>query len=49
MTKTIIDEIIQNSEKGPGDLRKLDITQSPVKDHLLTLAWKTCKDLKNNF
>ena len=27
----------QNTEKSPGDLRRLAITQSPVKDHLLTL------------
>ena len=27
----------QNSEKGPGDLKRLALTQSPVKDHKLTL------------
>ena len=30
-------EIGQNTEKSPGDLRRLAITQTPVKDHLLTL------------
>ena len=27
----------QNTEKSPGDLRRLAVTQSPVKDHQLTL------------
>ncbi len=27
----------QNTEKSPGDLRRLAVTQTPVKDHLLTL------------
>ena len=27
----------QNTEKSPGDLRRLAITQTPVKDHQLTL------------
>ena len=31
----------QNTKKSPGDLRRLDITQTPVKDHQLTLMWKT--------
>ena len=26
-------EIGQNTEKSPGDLRILDVTQTPVKDH----------------
>ena len=26
-----------NTEKSPGDLRRLAVTQSPVKDHQLTL------------
>ena len=30
----------QNTEKGPGDLRILAVTQTPVKDHQLTLMWK---------
>ena len=31
----------QNTEKSPGDLRRLALTQSPVKDDRLTLMWKT--------
>ena len=27
----------QNTKKSPGDLRRLAVTQSPVKDHQLTL------------
>ena len=30
-------EIVQNTEKSPGDLRRLGVTQTPVKDHQLTL------------
>ena len=30
-----------NTEKSPGDLRKLAVTQSPVIDHQHTLMWKT--------
>ena len=33
----------QNSETSPGDLRRLAVTQTPVKNHLLTLMWKTLK------
>ncbi len=32
-----ISEIGQNTEKGPGDLRRLASTQTPVKDQQLTL------------
>ena len=32
----------QNTEKSPGDLRRLTVTQTPVKDHQLT--WKTLKE-----
>ena len=31
-------EVAQNTEKSPGDLRRLDVTQTPVKDHQLTLV-----------
>ena len=31
----------QNTEKSPGDLRRLAVTQTPVQDHQLTLMWKT--------
>ena len=30
-------EIGLNTEKGPGDLRRLAVTQTPVKDHQLML------------
>ena len=30
--------IDQNAEKNPGDLRRLAVTQTPVKDHQLTLV-----------
>ena len=30
-------ENAQNTEKSPGDLRRHAVTQSPVKDHQLTL------------
>ena len=30
----------QNPEMGPGDLRRLGVTQTPVKNHQLTLMWK---------
>ena len=37
------DSIIENgqhTEKSPGDLRRLAVTQSPVKDHQLTNDFK---------
>ena len=34
----------QNTEKSPGDLRRLAVTQTPVKTHQLTLMWKTLKN-----
>ncbi len=30
-------EIGQNTEKSPGDFRRLAVTQTPVNDHQLTL------------
>ena len=30
----------QNTEKGPGNLRKLAVTQTSVEDHQLTPVWK---------
>ena len=33
----------QNTEKSPGDLRRLAVTQIPVKNHLQKLMWKTLK------
>ena len=37
-------EIGQNTENKPGDLWRLAVTQSPVKNHQLTLIWKTLKE-----
>ena len=34
-------EIGQNTEKSPGDLKRFVVTQTPVGNHQLTLAWKT--------
>ena len=34
----------QNTEKDPGDLRKLAVSQTPVKDHQLTLMLKTLRE-----
>ena len=31
-------EIGQNTKKSPGDLRRLAVTQTPMKNHLLTLV-----------
>ena len=31
----------QNTEKSPGDLRRLAVTQIPMKSHQLKLMWKT--------
>ena len=32
------------TEKSPGDLRRLAVTYTPVKDHQLTLMWKTLNE-----
>ena len=37
-------EDVQNTEKSPGDLRRLPVTQTPVKNYQLTLTWKTLKE-----
>ena len=34
----------QNTEKSPGDSRRLAVTQTPVKDPQLMLMWKTIKE-----
>ena len=41
-----IANIDQNTEKSPGDLRRLAVSQTPVKDHRLMLMWKTLKGVK---
>ena len=35
----------RNPETSPWDLRRLAVTQTPVKNHQLTLMWKTLKEL----
>ena len=39
-------KISQNTEKSPGDLKRLAVTQTPVRNHQLTLVWKTLKWVK---
>ena len=34
----------QNTEKIPGDLKRLALTETPVKDHQLKLMWKTLNE-----
>ena len=41
-------EIGQNTEKNPGDLRRFTVTQTPVRNHQLTLVWKTQQGVNNN-
>ena len=36
-------EIGQNTEKSPGDLKRLAVTQTPVEDHQQTQVWKWVK------
>ena len=33
-------EVSQNTEKSPGDIKRLAFTEIPVKDHQLMLVWK---------
>ena len=40
-----INENDQNTEKSPRDLRRLAVTQTPLKNHQLKLMWKTLKAL----
>ena len=37
----------QNTEKSPGDVGGLAVTQSPVKDHQLKVMRKTLKETNN--
>ena len=45
-------EIGYNTDKGPGDLRRLAVTQTPVKDYQQKMAWKNflayCNNNNNN-
>ena len=42
-------EIVQNPRKSPGDLRRLAVTQTPVRNHQLTLVRKTRKRVNINY
>ena len=37
-----------NTKKSPGDLRRLVVTQTPVRIHQLKLVWKTRNNNNNN-
>ena len=39
-------EIGQDTEKCPGDLKRLAVTQPPVENHRLTLMWRALKLVK---
>ena len=41
-------EIGQNTEESPGDLRKLDVFQTLVRNHWLMVMWKIWKGVNNN-
>ena len=41
-----ITKIGQNTEKSPGDMRRLAVTQTPAKNHQLTMVRKTLKGVK---
>ena len=41
--ETIETTTLLNTEKSPGDLKKLAVTQTPVKNHQLKLMRKTFK------
>ena len=43
-----ITKIGQNTEKSPGDLKRLGVTQTRVKNQLPILEWKTHKEYNNN-
>ena len=41
----ILIQNVQNTKNRTRDLRRLAVSQTPVKDHQLTLMWKTLKGL----
>ena len=41
-------KINYNTEKSPGDSRRLAITQTPMRNHELILVWKTLKGVSDN-
>ena len=43
-----ISKLGQNAGKSPGDLRRLDAIQTPVKDHKVMMVWKKRKICLSN-
>ena len=43
-TNNNIIEINQDTEKSSGNLRRLAVTQTPVKNKYFELVWKICKE-----
>ena len=41
----IMIEISENTEKSPGNLKRLAVTKIRVEDYQLKLAWKTFKEV----
>ena len=41
-------KIGQNTEKSPGDWRRLTVAQTPVRNYQLTLVWKILKEIDTN-
>ena len=39
-------KFLTNTEKSPGDLRRLIVTQTPVENYQLILVWKFLKWVK---
>ena len=39
--------IVHNTNKSPGDFKRLAVTQTPVENHQLTLVWKILKWVKS--
>ena len=39
--------MILNTEESPGDMKRLDVPQTPVENNQLTLVWKTCQEWNN--
>ena len=44
-----INKISQNTKKSPGELRRLTVTQTAVKDHQPAVVWKADNKKYNNY
>ena len=49
LSKLLLIEIGENTEKSPGELRKLAVTQTSVENYQSTLMRKTLKEKKKSF